>query len=99
MLRMATQTRYFSPGDFEGRRPGVPGTLERYNVLGSTAGCGKPHVRWCGRVAGRNPAHSTRSLPRDAQQHNAVCYNLPRVVVAEGALVGVRPQVAHFMFA
>ena len=29
--------------------------------LGSTAGCGKPHVRWCGRVAGRNPRHSTRS--------------------------------------
>jgi RNA-directed DNA polymerase len=27
--------------------------------LGSTAGCGKPHVR-CGRVAGRNPGHSTR---------------------------------------
>jgi hypothetical protein len=20
-----------------------------------TAGCGKPHVRWCGRVTGRNP--------------------------------------------
>jgi RNA-directed DNA polymerase len=28
---------------------------------GSTAGCGKPHVRWCVRVAGRNPRHSTRS--------------------------------------
>ena len=28
--------------------------------LGSTAGCGKPHVRWCGRVTGRNPRHSTR---------------------------------------
>jgi hypothetical protein len=23
--------------------------------LVSTAGCGKPHVRWCGRVTGRNP--------------------------------------------
>src|SRR5258708_1680809 len=27
--------------------------------LSSTAGCGKPHVRWCGRVTGRNPGHST----------------------------------------
>ena len=30
--------------------------------LASTAGCGKPHVRWCGRVTGRNPRHSTRSF-------------------------------------
>src|ERR1019366_1774910 len=29
--------------------------------LSSTAGCGKPHVRWCGRVTGRDPRHSTRS--------------------------------------
>src|SRR5215203_5983354 len=29
--------------------------------LVSTAGCGKPHVRWCGRVTGRNPRHSTQS--------------------------------------
>src|SRR6266853_4166551 len=29
--------------------------------LGSTAGCVKAHVRWCGRVPGRNPRHSTRS--------------------------------------
>ena len=28
---------------------------------GPTAGCGKPHVRWCGRVPGRNPRHPTRS--------------------------------------
>jgi hypothetical protein len=28
---------------------------------GSTAVCGKPHVRWCGRGGGRNPATSTRS--------------------------------------
>jgi hypothetical protein len=26
-----------------------------------TAACGKPHVRWCGRVPGRNPRHPTRS--------------------------------------
>ena len=28
---------------------------------GSTAGYGKPLVRWCGRVPGRNPRHPTRS--------------------------------------
>src|SRR6266849_3325210 len=28
---------------------------------GPTAGCGKPHVRWCGRVPGCNPRHPTRS--------------------------------------
>ena len=28
---------------------------------GSTAGCGKPHVRWCGRAGGRNPVSPTRS--------------------------------------
>jgi hypothetical protein len=26
------------------------------------AGCGKPHVRWCGRDSGRNPVISTRSF-------------------------------------
>ena len=39
-------------------------SVESYDQLGSpgsTAGCGKPQVRWCGRVAGRNPRHSTRS--------------------------------------
>jgi hypothetical protein len=31
--------------------------------LRSTAGCGNPHVRWCGRVPGRNsPGHPTRSI-------------------------------------
>ena len=29
--------------------------------LGPTAGYGKPYVRWCGRVPGRNPRHPTRS--------------------------------------
>src|SRR6266540_1379900 len=29
--------------------------------LNSTAGCGKPHVWWCGRVPGRNPRRPTRS--------------------------------------
>src|SRR5437899_11829097 len=35
---------------------------------GPTAGCGKPHVRWCGRVPGRNPRHPTRSGCGHAKQ-------------------------------
>ena len=31
-------------------------------TAGSTAGCGKPHVRWCGRLTGRNPRGPIRSL-------------------------------------
>ena len=38
------------PRDREGSTPSGP-----------TAVCGKPHVRWCGRVPGRNPRHPTRS--------------------------------------
>ena len=34
---------------------------ERVKSLGPTAGYGKPYVRWCGRVPGRNPRHPTRS--------------------------------------
>jgi len=30
------------------------------DTAGSTAGCGKPHVRWCGRGDGRNPVIPTR---------------------------------------
>ncbi len=33
----------------------------QHKLLDSTAGCGKPHVRWCGRGNGRNPVASTRS--------------------------------------
>ena len=29
-----------------------------------TAGYGKPYVRWCGRVPGRNPRHPTRFISR-----------------------------------
>src|ERR1017187_7319684 len=36
-------------------------------ALVSTAGCGKPHVRWCGRVSGRNPRHPTRSTYAEPQ--------------------------------
>ena len=63
------------PGSAEGRgggaaaspRRGIPskGTGETSDrercPLGSTAGYGKPYVRWCGRVQGRNPLHPTRS--------------------------------------
>ena len=44
-------------------------TAERsgLNLLpGSTAGCGKPHVRWCGRVTARNRRDPTRSYPFNA---------------------------------
>jgi hypothetical protein len=40
----------FGPRAWEGRLPRDP-----------IAVCGKPHVRWCGRVPGRNPRHPTRS--------------------------------------
>ena len=33
----------------------------RLSLLDSTAVCGKPHVRWCGRTDGRNPVSPTRS--------------------------------------
>ena len=35
---------------------------------GSTAGCGKPHVRWCGRVTARNHCDPTRSLKAQTDQ-------------------------------
>src|SRR5207245_10873197 len=38
---------------------------------GPTAGCGKPHVRWCGRVPGRNPRHPTRSAKAPAHADDA----------------------------
>ena len=38
---------------------------------GSTAGYGKPYVRWCGRVPGRNPRHSTRSSEAMSGGHSA----------------------------
>jgi hypothetical protein len=37
------------------------GFCDHIRSLGSTAGCGKPHVRWCGRGDGRNPVTSSRS--------------------------------------
>jgi hypothetical protein len=40
------------------------GSCGNLKPLGSTAGCGRPHVRWCGRGNGRNPVTSTRSRVR-----------------------------------
>jgi hypothetical protein len=37
------------------RLPHASGSCRRIKRLGSTAGCGKPHVRWCGRVTGPQP--------------------------------------------
>jgi len=34
---------------------------QQRKLLDSTAVCGKPHLRWCGRGEGRNPVTSTRS--------------------------------------
>src|ERR1035438_4994161 len=42
-----------------------------------TAVCGKPHVRWCGRVPGRNPRHPTRS-PKHRGLANAPFYAAPK---------------------
>ena len=38
-----------------------PACLAARLAAGPTAGYGKPYVRWCGRVPGRNPRHPTRS--------------------------------------
>ena len=57
----------------EGPQPGgvfgVPDlrAWEGSPLNGPTAGCGKPHVRWCGRVPGRNP----RTRP-DQQRRGSV---------------------------
>jgi hypothetical protein len=42
--------------------------------LGSTAGCGKPHVPWCGSADGRNPVSLTRSW---LQRHPWVVWPTP----------------------
>jgi len=38
-----------------------PRDREGSTLDGPTAECEKPHVRWCGRLPGRNPRHPTRS--------------------------------------
>ena len=45
---------------------------------GSTAVCGKPHVRWCGRGGGRNPVTPTRSRPRGQLPENRNRRDAPR---------------------
>jgi hypothetical protein len=63
------------------RNQGAPG-IDRMTVdairpcgqvrpLRSTAVCGKPHVRWCGRGGGRNPATSTRSRAEGFRRRDA----------------------------
>ena len=42
--------------------------LKKKGGLFSTAGCGKPHVRWCGRGDGHYSVTSTRSTNRTIQQ-------------------------------
>jgi hypothetical protein len=63
-------TRATSPveaGGFRSERGrswrGTP-QAQRHVLEGSTAGCGKPHVRWCGSPDGRNPVRATRSTWR-----------------------------------
>jgi hypothetical protein len=46
---------------------------------GSTAGCGKPHVRWCGRGDGSNPVTPSRLALTlrtilDIKAEKGVCY-------------------------
>ena len=40
----------------------------RLSLLDSTAVCGKPHVRWCGRTDGRNPVSPTRSCASSSRR-------------------------------
>ena len=57
-------------------------------LLRSTAVCGKPHVRWCGRGDGRNPVTSTRSFP---QKNECILCPVP----SPGAfLTGCQPNLA-----
>ena len=46
---------------YENPMAAVVGSCGHPTPLTSTAGCGKPHVRWCGREQGRNPLPPTRS--------------------------------------
>jgi hypothetical protein len=48
------------PGYVAGASMGHP--ILRPKSPDPTAGCGKPHVRWCGRGDGRNPVTPTRFL-------------------------------------
>ena len=45
---------------------------EKESSKDSTAGCGKPHVRWCGRGSGRNPVTPTRSQALNQEQAQTI---------------------------
>ena len=53
--------------------------------LGSTAGCGRPHVRWCGRGNGRNPVTPTRSM---GMSQGGRAQNVPQIPCRSGELSG-----------
>ena len=52
-----------------------------------TAGCGRPHVRWCGRGNGRNPVTSTRSRFAEAHSHS-----VSRTSSGAAQFTGYRPR-------
>ncbi len=73
-----------------GRQPlfgGLP-ALRRDLPPGPTAGYGKPYVRWCGRVPGRNPRYPTRSPYRgnvEAPERGlASAASMRRLVIVKG---------------
>jgi hypothetical protein len=72
-------------------------------LLRLTAGCGKPHVRWCGRGDGRNPVTSTRSkkkLSEDLGKPNAVSgVRVFRFMVKEPEIVdfGAATRIGFFL--
>ena len=57
----------------------------------STAGCGKPHVRWCGRVLGRNP-HTRPDRPSPKRES---WRNLVGSAVAHASSVPCRQSWRH----
>ena len=59
---------------------------------GPTAGCGKPHVRWCGRVPGRNPRHPTRSRSDCGDRDKSQTFERDSDAKARSA--GFQPAVA-----
>ena len=61
------------------------GSCGNLKPLGSTAGCGRPHVRWCGRGNGRNPVTSTRSWLRALRRLPVGCDVQPRRFVFQSA--------------
>src|SRR5580658_3015603 len=65
----------------------------------STAVCGKPHVRWCGRGGGRNPATSTRSKRFAASFTRSVleCCGPPQLLLYRPLAECTMPFSEYFM--